>query len=170
MAGKAMKYGGMAVLGGIAYRAWQKHQDGRTAPQGTFEPPRDERFLPDAGTDERVSLEIGVLRAMIGAAKADGHVDAAEQKRIFESISAADLDADDKAFLLDELAKPVDPDAIAAAATTPERASELYAASVVITGDPNGDERRYLDRLAGRLGLAPDFQQAIETEAAAAET
>lgn len=169
LAGKAVKYGGMAVLGGIAYRAWQKHQEGRADPPSTFQPPQDDVFLPDEGSERREALGIAVIRAMIAAAKADGHVDAEEQKRIFDGISALELASDDKAFLLDELTKPADPDVIAALSAAPETASELYAASVVVIGDPNRDERRYLDRLAGRLGLASDLQDAIEAEAVAAE-
>ena len=30
--GKAAKYGGVAVLGGLAYRAWQQHQAGQSGP------------------------------------------------------------------------------------------------------------------------------------------
>ncbi|MCB1493298.1 MAG: tellurite resistance TerB family protein [Rhodobiaceae bacterium] len=174
MMGTAAKYGGVAVLGGLAYRAWQKHQEGAGAPlppspvDDTFTPPGDDRFLPD--TVERDDLPMALLRAMIAAAKADGHVDSTEQSRIFDAIGASELASGDKALLFDELNRPLDPDAVAALAKTPEMAAEIYTASVVVIGDMNPDERRYLDRLAGRLGLEAGLQDTIETEAAALPT
>ncbi|MEM6616813.1 MAG: tellurite resistance TerB family protein [Pseudomonadota bacterium] len=196
MMSKGMKYGGLAVLGGLAYRAWQQHQSGGgagggqggdqphpSAPTGgnmnaagmapspmadDFRPPEDTRFLPPPNEQEAFGLNI--LQAMIAAAKADGHIDSVEQNKIFEEIGNTDLASDEKAFLFDELKRPLDPDAIGELASTPEMAAEIYAASVVVIGDPNRDERRYLDRLAGRLNLDTGLQDAIEAEAAALPT
>ncbi len=170
--GKAAKYGGVAVLGGLAYRAWQQHQAGQSGPDlppspasDAFAPPEDERFLPDAAG--QADLSMALLQAMIGAAKADGHIDSNEQAQIFDAIRSGDLEADDKAFLFEELNKPLDPDAIGALATSPEMAAELYVASVVVIGEPEREERRYLDRLAGRLNLDPALQDTIEREVTA---
>ena len=66
---------------------------------------------------------------MIGAAKADGHVDAAEQARLFEQVDRLGLDAEAKGFVFDALGKPVDLAELASAAATPEQAAELYLAS-----------------------------------------
>ena len=200
-AGKAAKYGGMAVLGALAYNAWQKHQAGQAgaggavgrtgmpgelaAPAGAqpmprtsvpqtstaqhgddFAVPDDARFLPAPESEAGEHLALALLQAMIGAAKADGHIDDAERARIYDAIAAADFDADDKAFLFDELKKPLDVDAIAALSKSPEMATEIYTASAVVVGDPNTEERRYLDRLAGRLGLDAALQDEIEKQIA----
>ena len=200
-AGKAAKYGGMAVLGALAYNAWQKHQAGQAgaggavgrtgmtgepaAPAGPqpmprtsvpptstaqhgddFAVPDDARFLPAPESEAGEHLALALLQAMIGAAKADGHIDDAERARIYDAIAAADFDADDKAFLFDELKKPLDVDVIAALSKSPEMATEIYTASAVVVGAPNTEERRYLDRLAGRLGLDAALQDEIEKQIA----
>jgi uncharacterized membrane protein YebE (DUF533 family) len=90
---------------------------------------------------------------MIAAAKADGHIDAQEQARVFAEIDRLGLDADDKAFVVDELRAKLDIDAVAADATTPERAAEIYAASLLAIDPDTAAERGYLAMLAARLKL-----------------
>jgi uncharacterized membrane protein YebE (DUF533 family) len=41
------------------------------------------------------------------------------------------LSADDRAFVMDELRKPLDVDAVACAAATPEEAASIYTASLL---------------------------------------
>jgi uncharacterized membrane protein YebE (DUF533 family) len=90
---------------------------------------------------------------MVAAAKADGHIDAAEQANIFAEMDKLDLDADDKAFVMDELRAPLDVDAVAKAARTPEEAAEIYTASLLAIDVDNAAERGYLALLAARLRL-----------------
>ena len=161
LAKNALTYGGLALVGGLAYKAWRDHQAGkparveaRSAPEPLPAPPEDTSFTPDDAADEE-HLARGLLRAMIAAAKADGHIDAAEQRRIFDQVGQMELDNDDKAFVFEELSRPLDVEAVAEAATTPERAAELYAASLLAI-DPDGPaEKGYLGMLAARLRL-PD--------------
>ena len=92
---------------------------------------------------------------MIAAAKADGHIDDAERRKISDRLSLAGIDADAERFLREELERPLDIDALVASASTEEQRVELYTASR-LTIDPNSRaERGYLDLLAGRLHL-PD--------------
>jgi uncharacterized membrane protein YebE (DUF533 family) len=115
-------------------------------------PPGETPFNP-ATEAEQQSLGRHLLRAMIAAAKADGHIDAAEQANIFAQMDKLDLDADDKAFVMDELRAPLDVDAVAKAARTPEEAAELYTASLLAIDVDNAAERGYLALLAARLRL-----------------
>ena len=94
---------------------------------------------------------------MIAAAKADGLVDAEEQKRIFEKVGSLDLDPDDKAFLMDQFTAPLDVDWLARSAREPEVAAEVYAASLLAIDPDHPAERAYLQMLAARLGLADDL-------------
>jgi uncharacterized membrane protein YebE (DUF533 family) len=161
LAKTALTYGGLAVIGGLAYKAWRQHQAGQPA-QATAQqaelpaPPSDTPFTPDDPGDEE-RLARGLLRAMIAAAKADGHIDTDEQKRIFAQVGALDLDNDDKAFVFEELSKPLDIDAVAQEASTPERAAELYAASLLAIEADGPAERGYLSMLAARLGLSDEL-------------
>jgi uncharacterized membrane protein YebE (DUF533 family) len=157
----ALTYGGMALVGGLAYKAWSDWRAGNqpaAAPAGgrqpAFqEPPAGSPFLPAAG--EANGLAQALLRAMIGAAKADGHIDAAEQQRIFKQVNELGLDAESKAFVMDELARPLDVDAIAAGATCPETAAEIYAASLIAIDPDRPAEKSYLANLAARMRLEP---------------
>ena len=172
LAGNALKLGGAAVLGGLAYRAWQNYQATKgaqtTAP---VEPMKDVTpridgtpFLPSA-PEERNELSLVLLRAMIAAAKADGHIDATEQQSIFAKLDELNLDNDAKAFVIDELRKPLDIDAVVKGATTPERAVEIYAASVLAIDPDEPAEQAYLAMLASRLKLDPALKASVETEA-----
>ncbi|HLD68914.1 MAG TPA: DUF533 domain-containing protein, partial [Pseudomonas sp.] len=77
LGGKALTYGGLAALGVLAYKAygnWQAQQ--AQAPQG--EPQTLDR-LPAPQVEVHSQ---GILKALVAAAKADGHVDARERQLI----------------------------------------------------------------------------------------
>jgi uncharacterized membrane protein YebE (DUF533 family) len=158
LAGNAVTLGGMAVVGALAYQAYKSWQAGQAPHQQTqtpvpmLPPPADTPFNPSAETDQQ-SLGRNLLRAMIAAAKADGHVDAAEQANVFAQMDKMALSAEDKAFVIDELRKPLDIDAVARGARTPEEAAEIYVASLLAIDVDNPSERGYLDMLAARLKL-----------------
>ncbi len=156
--GSALKVGGMAVVGALAYKAYRNWQDGRTpsadATQQTpmLPPPAGTPFNP-TGEAAQQSLGRTLLRAMISAAKADGHLDAAEQSKVFAAMDKFALDADDKAFVMDELRAPLDIDSVAQAARTPEEAAEIYTVSLMAIDVDSPAERGYLALLAARLKL-----------------
>ena len=161
MAKSALQLGGMAVVGALAYKAYQNWQTGKTVTQSTVpmtgpsalpQPPADTPFAP-AQEAEQQSLSRHLLRAMIAAAKADGHIDAKEQAAIFAEMDKLPLDTDDKAFVMDELRKPLDVDAVARAARCPEEAASIYTASLLAIDVDNPSERAYLGLLAARLNL-----------------
>lgn len=168
MAKTAATYGGVALVGGLAYKAWQNHkasqqpntqqphmhQPQTQQPQALPLPPAGTGFMPETPEAEE-TLARALLRAMVAAAKADGHIDSAEQTRIFERMGAMPLSNDDKAFVMDELRAPLDIDAVAAGATNQEEAAEIYAASLLAI-DPEGPaEKGYLGMLGARLRLEP---------------
>lgn len=157
----ALAYGGTAVLGGLAYKAWRDWQSGKpaltpeipTAAGATPPPPSGSAFLPQPG--QEADLNRALIRAMIGAAKADGEIDIQEQRRIFGQVEALGLDAEMRSFVSEELARPLDLEEIIAPAVCPETAAEIYAASL-LAADPSGPaEKGYLSMLAARLKLEP---------------
>ncbi|MEN9059895.1 DUF533 domain-containing protein [Ponticoccus litoralis] len=92
-----------------------------------------------------------MLRAMIQAAKADGEIDASERAKILETVGA-DADAADKAFIEEQLAAPVDPEALAA--DTPEaQRMQVYSASLMTIRVDTQAEAKHLDRLARAMAL-----------------
>lgn len=150
---KVLGIGGAAALGALAYKAyndWQAKQT-TTQPQATFDP-------------DDSSHSVLILKAMIAAAKADGHVDEQEMSKIEQAIIEMGADAQLQQLVKNELHKPLDPAAIAQLATTPEQASELYLASLLIADEQNFMEKAYLNELAKQLRLADDLVLALEQQ------
>lgn len=179
LAGSAVGYGGAAALGALAYRAWQNYQAGQgapqTAPSASLPAPTraeieatDERFLPSQPAADGKPFGIALVRAMVAAAKADGHMDGTEQAAIFQAVERAGLDAEAKAALFDAMNAPADPATIASLAATPEQAAELWLSARLSIEPDQPAERAFLEALGHRLGLAPALRANLEREAAAA--
>jgi uncharacterized membrane protein YebE (DUF533 family) len=145
----AAKGGALAVLGSLAYKAYQSYEQGETDLAAETPPPSPRQIETMTAPD----TEKLVLRAMIAAARADGRIDGAEMDRIVSRMSADGVTPEDKAFVDDELSKPVDPEAIAAEVSTPEVATEIYLASLLAIDVDHQAEFAYLRRLAAALGL-----------------
>ena len=172
--GDIVKYGGMAVIGGLAYKAYRDYQASQQgqgqghapayAPAGygagdfALPPPES----PFAVGNAPMQLAETLIVAMIAAAKADGHIDAEERGRIYHRLEEGGLQAEEIAFLQRELTEPVDMDRIVAGAVNKEAAVEIYAASVMAIRKDTPQEQAYLDGLAGRLKLEPGLVQSIE--------
>ncbi|MFN4155617.1 MAG: tellurite resistance TerB family protein [Paracoccaceae bacterium] len=156
MLGTGARVGGAALIGGLAYKAWQDWKDGKAV---TTEPgpvalpqPGDTRFLPtDAAQANDLSARL--LQAMVAAAKADGHVTADERARIDGQLAALGLEAEASALIAAELDAPLDAGRIAALARTEEEAAEIYAASLLVVDADGAAEKGYLAMLAARLQL-----------------
>lgn len=160
--GKVVTYGGLTALGVLAYKAynnWQAQQ-GSAAPQGARAPMTIDR-LPPAQAEEHSQ---GILKALIAAAKADGHVDDQERQLIEAELGKLTTDADLQRWLDAELNKPLDPVEVAAAATSPEMASEMYLASLLVVDEEHFMERAYLDELARQLKLDEALKLELESQ------
>ncbi|MCX7644792.1 MAG: tellurite resistance TerB family protein [Rhodobacteraceae bacterium] len=169
----AVKLGGVALVGGLAYKAYQDWQAGRQ-PQaaGAGEPPpalpkpEGTVFLPaETGAAEALSLKL--VRAMVAAAKADGHVTSAERRRIAAQLPQLGLGAEAEALISEELDAPLDVGRIAALASSPEEAAEIYAASLLVVDPEAPAERGYLAMLAARLKLDPRLVEHLHANALA---
>lgn len=178
LAGNALAVGGLAAIAGLGYQAYKNYQAGQApaapsdAPSANnpvlLPPPTESGFGPasPAGSNEFVLV---LIRAMIAAAKADGHIDDAERALIMDKVKAADVSGEAAAFIEGELASPTDIDALVAAATTEEQRVELYTASRLTIEPDSRAERGYLDLLAGRLGLADQLVDHIEATVSSAK-
>lgn len=103
-----------------------------------------------APTPEQNALAGLFLKAMIQAAKSDGTIDEAEKARLMEAFG--DIDEEDRAFIREQMAAPVDAKALAA--QTPDGAGpQLYLMSLMAIDFDNEREAQYLHGLAEALGL-----------------
>jgi len=165
----AATVGGLAVLGGLAYKAFQNWQATGSVTGETAEAPAAEGENPFAMSDEdQQEVGLAMVMAMIAAAKSDGHIDADEQKRIFDKLDEVDLDTEAKAFVMDELRAPLDINRVVERAKNPEMAMQIYTASRVAITAEHPAERAYLETLAERLGLDRGFVRQVEEALAAA--
>ncbi len=141
----------------------------QTAPQQTIEAlPADSAFRPEAApASDGKPFELALVMAMIAAANADGHITPDEQRMIFDKVGNLPLDAEDKGFVFDALAKPPSLQDIAKLAQGPEQAAELYLVSRLVTDPDDPIEKTYLDALAHRLNLPGDLVGHLDSQAVA---
>jgi uncharacterized membrane protein YebE (DUF533 family) len=151
--------GGLAALGTLAFNAYQKHQG---APPADTAP--DGPFLP-VTTHAKEAIGKASIRAMIMAMKADGQIESGEKAKLFDRLGKVELSDEEKAFLFEELAKPLDVNSVVADATTPELAASLYAASLVAINLDGVAEKAYLADLATRLKLDAGLVSTLHAEA-----
>ena len=167
MLGTGIKVGGMAAIGGLAYKAWEDWKAGKAADVGgeVVAAPNGTAFAP-SDVDAADSLAARLLQAMVSAAKADGHVTDAERKSIDAQLGALGLGDAATAMITAELDAPLDVGRIAALAEQPEDGVQLYAASLLVV-DANGvAEKAYLAALANKLGLDADLIAHLHAKAA----
>ncbi|PTT28628.1 tellurite resistance TerB family protein [Pseudomonas sp. HMWF021] len=157
--GKVAVYGGLAALGVLAYKAygnWNAQKG--TAPQ--TEPQTLDR-LPPAQAEQHSQA---ILKALVAAAKADGHIDDRERQLIEGEFIKLDNDQELQHWLHAELNKPLDPADVARAASTPEMAAEMYIASVMLVDEESFMEKAYLEELAKQLKLEPGLKVELEKQ------
>jgi uncharacterized membrane protein YebE (DUF533 family) len=153
MAKSTLKVGGAAALGALAYKVYNDWQAQQTSPTSHNE----------FNANEELHNEL-ILKAMIAAAKADGHVDQQEMAHIESTIQQSGANADLQALVHSELSKPLDPADIAKLANSPQQASELYLASLIVVDEQNFMERAYLNELAKQLNLSPEITSELERQ------
>jgi uncharacterized membrane protein YebE (DUF533 family) len=170
VAGGAIGYGGAAALGALALRAYQNYQQGKVA-QATAPASLDELSqLPAAQLPHALPaadgspFELLLLRAMIGAAKSDGQVDAVEQQHLFEQVEKMGLDPQAKAAVFDLLARPLDLSSLDASVGNEAQRAEIYLAARLATDGNHPGERAYLDALASRLQLPVQLRAHLDSQ------
>lgn len=167
--GSAVKLGGLAAIGGLAYKAYQQYQAGQQAnsqpaakEQELLPPPSESPFNPSLAPQGEAEFALTLVRAMISAAKADGHIDDEERSRIVGRLNLAGLGSETEQFLDQELQRPLNLDELVSAVKTDAQKVELYAASRLAINADTRAERGYLNLLAGRLNLPDALVDQVE--------
>lgn len=171
-AGKAATYGGAAVLGGLAFKAFQNWQGNKSAPATTATP--SEAPVDPASFHQRaishqenpgINPELALVKAMVAAAKADGHVDADEQQKIFKAVDSTDLSAAEKGLIFEFLQRDIPIFEITTGINCIEMKAEIYLASCLVITPDHPAERAHLDNLAMALQLPEGLSQQLEQQA-----
>ena len=161
----AAKLGALAIVGGLAYKAYQNYSQGRPLGSGTVEPeaaPAGTGFEADEVSD---AAAVTYIRGMIAAAAADGRIDATEQEQMIGALSQQGLDAGAEEFLANELNNPASIDDLVAGVSNQTESLQLYSAARVAVEPDTPAEQQFLAVLADRLGISPDLRAHVDAAA-----
>lgn len=130
---------------------------------------------PEGGEAEEPAPEVtyAIVRTMVAAALADGHLAPEEKEIIHRRLGESGLAEEQIRQVHHDLVLPPSPEELAALAPNPEGREALYrfAALIVLADRKTSDlERSWLDRLGSVFGLDAERRQALETEIFAPET
>ncbi|MEN9021315.1 MAG: DUF533 domain-containing protein [Verrucomicrobiales bacterium] len=165
----AAKIGGVALIGGLAYKALENFRRGKSLLSDRDEPeaaPADSDFASKKLTDDQALL---LVRSMIAAAAADSQIDEAERMRITLGLREAGLDSAAADFLESEFKNPVSVDVLAAGADTPELASQVYTAARLTIEPDTVAEQSFLTQLGEALSLEASMVEHLDAVAASAK-
>lgn len=159
----------MAVLGGLALKAYQNwQQDGiaSASPGSDVQSAgmQQQEFF-SSPEQQPAGFDLYLVKAMIAAAKADGHIDAEEQQRIFKAVDQMDLSSEAKAMLFDLLNKDIPIDEIARGANGLEQKTELYLASCLVINPDHPSGQVHLEKLALALELPEGLTDHLQSQA-----
>lgn len=174
LGGGVVGYGGSAVLGALAMKAYQNWQSNQaaTAQANTAQEvlASPEKFDPALNNDASGQpMQMVLVQAMIAAANADGHIDGDEQRIVFDAVERLNLASDEKALIFDTLRNPPSLRDIASKAAGLEQASEIYLASRMAIDPDEPSERAYLSALAGEMNLPAELAAQLDAQVEAAQ-
>jgi uncharacterized membrane protein YebE (DUF533 family) len=166
----AAKLGALALIGGLAYKAYQNYSQGKPVISGASgftaeQAPSGSGFEPQAVTNDTAILYI---RAMISAAASDGRIDAGEQQKIMGALGhAGGADQAARDFLMHEINNPATADQLAAACQSGEQAVQVFTAARFAIDFDSQEENDFLIDLATKLGLDEKLIQHVDAAARA---
>ena len=163
MGGKVLTYGGLALLGTLAYKAYQNHQKNSNSNSTENIKPLNQLSANETESHSKI-----ILIALIAAAKADGHIDEREQQLIDIEIAKMTSDSELHKWLQNELKKPLDPSEVARYAVDQSMASEMYLASLLTVDRQNFMEKTYVEELAKQLKIPITLKAELEQQATVA--
>ncbi|MFY8350991.1 tellurite resistance TerB family protein [Pseudoalteromonas sp. SSM20] len=190
MGAKAVKYGALAAVGGLAWKAYQQYSEKSSSAQQAadkkafdeamqqrqganryqFEPATmQQQTFEHVVEDETGCGQLLLMRAMIAAAYADGHIDESERQKIFSQVEQMTLSMNEKAMLFDELRKPMSLSDLVASVPNAQTGIEVYAASASAIDLNQQISQQYLQTLANQLCLPRELVNNIHQQIAHSE-
>ncbi|MEM1152908.1 MAG: tellurite resistance TerB family protein [Pseudomonadota bacterium] len=165
-----LQVGGVAALGTLAWKAYKGYKDKQPPETVTERAPAQWGDLNERGfvideTDTDVgSRGVILVKAMIAAACADGHLDSEERERIMQRIEALSLQPDEYALIMDALQQPPTLAQVCEHVSCPELAAEVYLCSALAVDRKRTEARVYLGALAHKLKLPAALATQIEQD------
>ncbi len=162
--GAALKIGSVAAVGGLAYNAWQRWQTNVEGGKATRVDPADAKQVTELAGDALQNRSVNLVRAMIAAARADGHIDASEKQAILEQMGDQKLSDDVLAFLRKEIESEVDVTTLAGLADSPSEAAEMYLVARLVIDKTAPVEQQWLESFATALALSDEIVSEMEAQ------
>lgn len=176
----ALKAGAFAAVGGIAWKAYdtysKRNQTGNTRDfsnvanytdsrhQHTYQDIPQQRFDAVANDHQGDTGQLLLLRAMISAAHADGHIDQAESQRIFSKVDELNFSPSEKGLIFDELRAPLSLNEITSMVSDAETAIEVYTASALVVDEHTPSSMNYLNQLRMNLAIPSELVARVHSE------
>lgn len=127
--------------------------------------------VPSSGVEEKAAGAVSaeelarrMIQVMIAAAHADGILDENEEKTILDRLRGAELDGEEKMFLLDELHRPKSVEALTAGIEDSSTAKAMYMLAAAAIEVDTEAERSWLNELGDKLGLSRAVRRFIEEQ------
>lgn len=159
-----LKDAALVGAGAVIWNFYQKWSAGSGTPA---QAPAASAGKDDAVMNDRTAMLM--LRAMVYAARADGHIDAAEQGRILKLVEQLFPGKDMTAVMNGLMAEPINPDVLVREICAPEQGEDIYRLSCFIVDVDHFMEKSYLEALASALHITPERKGALELEAVQAK-
>lgn len=102
-----------------------------------------------------------VLRALVYAARADGHVDRQEQAALNQQVQSLGLGSAGQTIVNQALSEPLNPNNIARNITSSDEAVRIFALSCALTRLDDNREKSYITDLGNSLGIPAQTQRAV---------
>ena len=155
------KYGTGALLAGGGTIAgtvlWNKYKD-RVRTAHSDEPHYGEHTSPLDLRTERL------IKALVFAAKSDGHIDDKERSAIEQQLREAGVEEKGRALVAQAIEQPLEPQRLAQSVKNEEEALELYFLSCAAIDIDHFMERGYLNALGDALKIPQDVREGIERD------
>lgn len=165
----AAKIGGAALIGGLAYKAYQNFKEGKPLLSDAEEAvpaPADSAFASESLSQDQALL---LVRGMIAAAASDSQIDEAERMRITLGLRESGLETEAADFLEREFENPVSIADLAAGAESPELASQVYTAARLTIEPDTEQEKSFLTQLGAALSIESGMVEHLDAAAASAK-
>lgn len=123
-----------------------------------------------AGPEISPELEYAIVRTLIAAALADGHLASEERERILERVDASELPEEQVRQIHKDMVLPPTPSELAALAPKVQDRETLYTFAAVMTSSEAGlkaEEEAWLGHFATALELTPERRREIDAGLAA---
>ena len=143
----ALQNAALVGAGAVAWNFYQKWSQSQKESQPVEPAPVQQPVAAVAPAELDPTARL-LLRAMVFAARADGHIDATEQDRISKVVAQMAPGHDTNALLGQLLNAPIDPAALAAEIRSAEQGEDLYRLSCMIVDIDHFMERSYLDAVS----------------------